>query len=194
MKRASVMRPDTLASRLQTAAGAAEALARLSRRDPESMAAFILSLARYDGAVADQVRTFIVGDDVGDAVESLRERIARLEPPTEYAQRHAQGRQVAADLECILDSIERLLVPVDPLAAFNLLVKVIEADGVTMENCGDHDWEVSCAYERAIHLMGITAPALPRRVVADKIRTLMANDGYGIRAALDSVLTAEEHR
>jgi hypothetical protein len=63
-----------------------------------------------------------------------------------------------------------------------------------MENCGDHDWEVSCAYERAARLMDTTAKSLPRGIVAGRLRELIVNDGYGMRAVLESVLTTEENR
>jgi hypothetical protein len=97
-------------------------------------------------------------------------------------------------LEWILDSIERLLLPVDSAAASEMLVAVFEADAMAMDNCGDHDWEVSCAYERAAQLMGTVARALPRTTVAEKLRELIANDGYGVRSPLESVLAAEEGR
>lgn len=44
---------------------------RLSKRDPNSLVAFILSLAQDSGPVGEQVRTFIVGDDVAKAVEAM---------------------------------------------------------------------------------------------------------------------------
>ncbi len=47
--------------KLETPADFDSVLARLRRRDPESMAAFILSLAQDGGPVGEQVRTFIVG-------------------------------------------------------------------------------------------------------------------------------------
>jgi hypothetical protein len=47
--------------KLETKADLESALARLRRRDPELMAAFVLSLAQDGGPVGEQVRTFIVG-------------------------------------------------------------------------------------------------------------------------------------
>ena len=194
MKRTQVLKKETLASRMQTQAGVAEAGDRLRQRDADSLADFILSLAQDIGPVGAQVRTFIVGDDVTETVDAVRERIARLELPTDYEQRHGQGQQIGVSLELILDSIERLLMPVDSAAAFAMLVAVFEADAIAMENCGDHDWEVSCAYERAAQLMGTAAMSLPCTTVAEKLRDLIANDGYGERSPLESVLTAAESR
>jgi hypothetical protein len=91
--------------KLETQADFDSVLARLRRRDPESMAAFILSLVQDSGPVGEQVRTFIVGDDVAQAAESLRRRIRRLESPSEYNHRHALGEGIGQSLQFILDGI-----------------------------------------------------------------------------------------
>jgi hypothetical protein len=145
---------------IETQQDLAVALERLRRRDPGALAAFILSLAEVPGPVVEQVRTFIVGDDVAEAVQSVWERIKGLRVPEEYEHRHARGREMGASLEFIVASIESLVLPVNPRVAFELLVAVFEADGVAMENCGEHDWEVECAYRRAV---GVMAAAAHRR-------------------------------
>jgi hypothetical protein len=124
---------------IETKADLARALERLGRRDAESLAAFILSLAQESGPVGEQVRTYIVGDDVKAAVGSIRARIRDLRTPSEYALRHARGKEIGASLGFILESIETLVLPVDPKAAFKLLVRVFEADAVAMENCVERD-------------------------------------------------------
>lgn len=167
----------------------ARALERLRRRDPEALAAFILSLAQEPGAVGEQVRTFIVGDDVADAAKSVKERIAGLSVPGEYEYRHARGREMGASLEFIVGSIESLVLPADPKAAFELLVAVFEADSVAMENCGEHDSEVECAYRRAVEVMAAAAKLLPPADVAKKIQALMAVDSYGVRERLGAVIS-----
>jgi hypothetical protein len=58
-----------------------EALKRLRRREVEALAGFILSLAQGPGPIGEQVRTFIVADDIGEAVQSIEERIAALRVP-----------------------------------------------------------------------------------------------------------------
>ncbi len=75
--------------RLERKAEFEAALARLRRRDPEKLAAFVLSLAHDSGPVGQQVRTFIVGDDVLDVEESLRQRLRSLQSPSDYNHRHA---------------------------------------------------------------------------------------------------------
>ncbi len=175
---------------ITTKADLARALERLRRRDSESLAAFILSLAQDSGPVGEQVRTFIVGDDVGEAVESIVERIGDLRTPSEYEHRHTRGKEIGEKLAFIVDAIERLVLPVNSKVAFELLVKVFEADHEAMENCGDHEWEAQCAFKRAAELLVKAGKGMPRVEAAAVVKVLVANDGYGVRRAL-TVLLAE---
>ena len=177
---------------VQTKADVARALQRLRGRDPESLAAFIASLAQDSGPIGEQVRTFIVGDDVAETVESLRARIGSLRIPEEYEHRHARGREMGASLEFIVESIESLVKPVDPKRAFELFVLVFESDGVAMENCGDHDFEVTRAFERAAGLIGEAARSLPAGEVTAALEPLLDDDGYGVRGALAEVIAGRE--
>jgi hypothetical protein len=94
---------------------------------------------------------------------------------------------MGARLEFIVEAIESLVLPVNPKVAFEL-VAVFEADGVAMENCGDHDWEVECAFRRAAEVMVEAARSLPAAEVGEKIRALMAVDSYGVRERLRAVV------
>ncbi len=167
----------------------ARALERLRRRDTESLAAFILSLAQDSGPVGEQVRTFIVGDVVAEA---LRVRIKGLAIPDEYAHRHARGKEIGVSLDFILDAIETLVLPIDPREAFDLLVLFFKADGQTMENCGDHDFEVTCAFKRAAQLIERAATSLPRADVVAALVPLMGDDGYGVRSVLADVIASRK--
>src|ERR1700722_404980 len=169
---------------ISTKADLARALERLRRRDPESLAAFIVSLAQDSGPIGEQVRTFIVGDDVAETVKSLRARIGSLRIPEEYEHRHARGREMGASLEFIVESIESLVMPADPKRAFELLVLFFESDGVAMENCGDHDFEATCAFEGAAGLIGKVARMLPAGGGTGGLGALLDDDGYGVRGAL----------
>lgn len=170
----------------------AKALERLRQRDPEALAAFIMSLVHDPGPIGAQVRTFIVGDDVAETAESLRQRIRRLRVPTEYDHRHARGKEIGASLALIVESIESLVLPVNPHLAFDLLVTVFEADGRAMENCGDYHWEVECAFERAAEVLAEAAKSLPAVEVKEKIKALMAVDSYGVRKVLSSIIADDQ--
>lgn len=60
---------------LETTQDLERARERLIGRDREALVDFLLSLAGDSGSVGEQVRTFIVGDDVGETVESIQHRI-----------------------------------------------------------------------------------------------------------------------
>jgi hypothetical protein len=175
---------------IETKADFARALERLVRRDAESLAVFILSLAQDSGPVGEQVRTFILGDDVKATVQSIGARIRDLRTPSEDAHRHARGKEIGASLGFILESIETLVLPVDPKAAFKLLVRFFEADTVAMENCGDHDFEVSSAFERGAELIGRASKEMPQAQVVGALEALLEDDGYGVRGALAEVIAS----
>jgi len=177
---------------VETEVAFARALERLRRRDTESLAAFILSLAQDSGPVGEQVRTFIVGDVVAEAAEALRVRIKGLGIPDEYAHRHARGTEIGVSLGFILDAIETLVLPIDPREAFDLLVLFFKVDGQAMENCRDHDFEVTCAFERAAELIGRAATSVPRADVVAALVPLMDDDGYGVRSVLADVIASRK--
>jgi hypothetical protein len=81
---------------ISTKADFARVFEWLRGRDPKSLAAFIVSLAQDSGPIGEQVRTFIVGDDVAETVETLRARIGSLRIPEEYDHQHARGREMGA--------------------------------------------------------------------------------------------------
>ena len=165
---------------------------RLRRRDPDALAAFLMSLAGDSGPVGEQVRTFIIGDDVAEAAKSVRQRIRGLDGVSEYEHRHSFGREIGTTLDFIVDSVERLVLPNDPKASFELLVTLFEADAVAMENCHEHDWDVTCAYKRAAEVIAEAAKYLPRTEVEGRVRALVDGDRYGVRAILTTVLSEEQ--
>jgi hypothetical protein len=177
--------------RIETTEDFERARERLRRRDCDSLVAFLMSLSMDSGPVGEQVRTFIVGDDVAETVESIGERIRELSIPSEYDHRHSLGKEMGASLDFIVDSVERLVLPKDPKAAFELLVAMFEADHVAMENCGEHDWDVACAYKRAVGVMAEAAKHLPCAEIEERVKRLIEGDAYGVRAGLASVYCIE---
>jgi hypothetical protein len=82
---------------IETQQDLAVALERLRRRDPGALAAFILSLAEVPGPVVEQVRTFIVGDDVAKAVPAaeVAETVKGLMAVDSYGVRGRLGAVVS---------------------------------------------------------------------------------------------------
>jgi hypothetical protein len=77
------------------------------------------------GPTGEQVRTFIVGDDLAATVAALEARI-----------------------DYILDALETLVLPVEPRKAFELLALLVQRDGDAMERCGEHHGSVASVFER----------------------------------------------
>jgi hypothetical protein len=117
--------------------------------------------------------------------------MSRLAVGLKYGRRHSHGQEVGTNLDLILDSVERLVLPEHPKAAFELLVAMFEADKAAMEHCGDHGWEVVCAYKRAVGVIALAAKNLPYAEVVDGVNALIEPDEYGVRADLASVIPAD---
>jgi hypothetical protein len=176
--------------RIETRAEVAAAVERLERRSPAALAAFILSLAQHGGPVGEQVRTFVVGDDPAATVASLEERIAALRESPAAERRDRFGEDVGRRLDYILEAVETLVLPRDPRAAFELLVRLVQADGNAMEQCGDHHDAVASALERTVGLVAQAAQTLPTDEVRATLQQLIAEDDYGTRRGLIAVVSA----
>jgi len=67
-----------LGIRIETPRDIETAVVRLRQRSHESLAMFIASLAQDVGPIGEQVRTFIVGDDLAQTRASLEARVDAL--------------------------------------------------------------------------------------------------------------------
>src|ERR1700716_94943 len=92
--------------RIETNQDLQTAIARLASRTPETLATFIASLAFDIGPIGEQVRTFIVGDNLSETTASLKERIEALRGSRHSHSRHRADEEVGGRLGYILDSIE----------------------------------------------------------------------------------------
>jgi hypothetical protein len=163
---------------------------RLARRTPQSLARFIAELSFDDGPIGEHVRTFMVGDDAAQTLASLTQRIEALRDSPPRYHRHQDGKQYGERFGYIVDAIETLLLPTHAEAAFDLLVQLFERDGEAMENCAGHHDTVTNALERAAALMAQVAPSLPAQPLRMTLRRLIAQDGYGTRRSLVTLVEA----
>lgn len=176
--------------RIETHQDVAAAIERLTSREPESLAKFIVSLAFDTGPIGEQVRTFIVGDDLAETIITLKERIDALRVSSRrHPRRRDIGNEVGQRLDYILDAIETLVLPRSPETAFELLVLTIERDGDAMEQCRDDGFHIEMAIERAADLLGEAARSLPDHEVKTTVQRLAAEDGYGTRTPLAALAT-----
>jgi len=63
------------------------------------------------------VRTFIVGDDLNEAIASIKERIDQLRHLRDRSHRQHSGEVVGQRLDALLDAIQTLVLPRDPRGA-----------------------------------------------------------------------------
>jgi hypothetical protein len=166
------------------------AIARLSRRSPESLAAFITSLAQDSGPIGEQVRTFIVGDDLNEAMASIKERIDQLRHLRDRSHRQHSGEVVGQRLDALLDAIQTLVLPRDPRGALELLLLLIERDADAMESCGDYHDSVQSAVDRAAGLIAKAGQSQQPHEVRMTLTRLVAEDAYGTRRSLAAVMEA----
>ena len=101
-------------------------------------------------------------------------------------------KEIGVSLGFILDAIDTLVLPIDPREAFDLLVLFFKADGQAMENCRDHDFEVTCAFERAAELIERAATSVPRADVVAALVPLIGDDRYGVRSVLADVIASRK--
>jgi len=175
---------------MQTHRDLENAIERLAHRARQSLERFIVSLSFDDGPIGEHVRTFIVADEPVQTVASLKERIDALRDAAPRYHRHQDGAQYGERFGYILDAIESLVLPTHPTEAFELLVLLFERDGDAMENCGDHHDTVTSALDRAAALMAQAGPALPVRELRITLQRLIAQDGYGTRGSLVTLVNA----
>ena len=177
-----------VAVRIETNEDLEIAIARLASRAPEVLATFIASLAFDGGPIGEQVRTFIVSDDLSETSASLKERIDALRRSRRANHRHRADEELGERLGYILRSIETLVLPLSPTRAFELLVLLIERDGDAMEQCGDDSWSVQMHLETAASLIATAMKTLPSIEVRQTLERLVAEDGCGTRTPLANVL------
>ncbi len=153
------------------------------QRGTEPLARFILTLAYDDNGIGDYVRTFIAADDPSRSVQRLRESLAVIRAGERaYDYRHKRSDVFLRRLDHVLDSIELIVLPRDPQAAFDLLVQAIESDDAVANHC--HESDIGCTFDRACRLLISVAETLRSAEVDATITRLAANDPYGARRLL----------
>jgi hypothetical protein len=174
--------------RIQTTADLESAIARLSRRSPKSLAAFIASLAHDSGPIGEHVRGFIDADDPLAIVVSLQERIGALRQSNRRNSRNRASEDVGERFGYLVDAIETTILRSDPRTAFRLLAELIERDGDGMETCEDEGNSITTVIGRACALLARAAPSQPTEEVLVTLKRLVAGDAYGTRSSLTALV------
>lgn len=176
-----------LESEAETHAKIQRFASRLSSRAPESLARFIASLAvdtgLGTGSLNEHVQTFIVGDNLSEATDSIKERINALRLSERRHPRCGAWRDMGQRLCYIYDAIETLILPVSPATAFELLILTVERDEDVMMQCSGDTLAVDAGATRAAALLTLAAKSLPSSEVIKTLRQVVAGN-YRLRLPL----------
>lgn len=139
-------------------ASEATLVARLSRRGPEPLARFILTLVNDDNGIGDYVRAFLESDSVPRCATVLESSIDKtLAGERPYDRRHALDAVFLRRLDHVLDTIEAIILPVAPATACTLLKRVIEGRDAIENQLPEADTEPT--FVRAHNLLRRAAAA-----------------------------------
>jgi len=119
----------------------------------DELAAFIDALANKDETVEKSVNLFLKRNDpkcLGRAIGSI---ISGLKRGSRFIDYYA-SEGMAQKLHGILDSIERDLMPRDPVIAVRMLARFIETDSAVIGNADDSNGVIGDAYHRACRMFG----------------------------------------
>ena len=177
---------------LETQADFIEATARLARRPPEILAAFIVSLAHRTGPVHERVLSFLAADDPAMLSACLRTQILRLRNGRDRRPRDEGSGANAVRLEYVLDAIEQAVLPSDPKEALALLTLALECDATLLDQSTDFAHEISCAILRACSLIELVAALLPIESTRATLEQLYASDTHGCRGPLAAIIAGLE--
>ena len=177
---------------LETQADFIEATARLARRPPERLAAFIVSLAHRTGPVHERVLSFLAPDDPAAHSTCLRTQILRLRDGRDRRSRDEASDANAVRLESVLDGIEQAVLSADPKEALALLTLAIECDATLLDQSTAFDDEISCAIHRACSLIELVAALLPIESTRATLEQLYACDTHGCREPLAAIIAGLE--
>lgn len=171
-----------------------EATARLARRPPEILAAFIVSLAHRTGPVHERVLSFLAADDPAALSACLRAQLRRLREGHDRPSRGELSDANAVRLEYVLDAIEQAVLPSNPKEALALLTLAVECDGMLLDQSSDLDYEVSCAIRRACSLIESVTALLPIEFTRERLEKLYTSDTHGCREPLAAIIAGLEPR
>ncbi|MGF1531463.1 MAG: DUF6880 family protein [Puniceicoccaceae bacterium] len=93
-----------------------------------------------------------------------------------------ESEGAARELHSIFDSVERDLIPADPILALKTLQKFIETDSNVIGNADDSNGVMADAYHRACQLLGVASTAEGKPKEAEEVfLALHAFHDYGTR-------------
>lgn len=152
-------------------------LKQLCALPAEELASFIHGLSMLHDGVNESVDLFLLRKNSGELSKKIRSRIARIKRSTKFiGYRHA--REMAGELNAVLNVIENDLIPLAPLQALPVLTRFIETDSSVLNRSDDSDGMIGDAYRRAI-FFAETGDFLSAAEIVEQNENAFANEHYG---------------
>jgi hypothetical protein len=147
----------------------------------DRLAALVLELVEDNAALKRRVRMELNGaEGAKDVVAAVRKRFASLKRAKSFVDWRRQ-RALVRDLDEIMDTIERDVIPHQPQDAFELLWSYLLIIHSVYERTDDSNGMVGDTARRAISLIGHVSPKLDidGNALAERILEGVADAGYG---------------
>ncbi|MBJ7414602.1 MAG: hypothetical protein JHC88_03900 [Niveispirillum sp.] len=156
-------------------------LAGLTALGAEKLAQLIMDEAAESPAFARRVKAALAGGQGPTAVAKLIDRRLSALDRAKAMVPWEKERALAADLDALVDSIERELAPLSPLMAAQRLIRFIGGHGSLFNRIDDSSGRIQAVYWRA-------AEILPRIV-----EQMGGPDHASLPGLLDEALTRDSH-
>jgi hypothetical protein len=148
------------------------------------LAGLLDELADADERVARTVDRFLARRDPSGLAKALRAKLTGLRKRRGFVRR-GESRELAHELQEILDDLERVVLPADPHEAFRLLARFLETDEATVGRADDSDGCIGDTYRRACRLLARASTAAGHPLEAEKtFHVLIERNHYGTRDRL----------
>ena len=157
---------------------------QLARCSATELADLLVQLADQSTEVEKAVQTFLLRGDPKALARSLRSRIASVSRGTRFFFR-AEVHALARRLEDLLSTIEKDLLPADPLLALRCLGAFLASDEKIYPRVDDSSGVIGDAYHEACRLLGNASTAANQPPEATELfLSLSSKNPYGTRDRL----------
>ncbi len=143
-------------------------ISKLASWPAKDLAALLADLAQRDPGVDKAVESFLARADPKALIKALQSQISGLKRRSRYIEVHESGK-VADQMHIILDSIERDLVPSEPLLALKALGLFIATDSKVLANADDSNGQIADTYHRACRLLAVASMAAGKPKEAEEV-------------------------
>ena len=161
---------------------------RLATLPPERLIAFVARLADEDPRVHRQILDlFATQKPAGAIAQRIEKRMAKVFATAPKYRWH-EADALGAELDEVLDLIERGLLPAAPASAFAALAEFIGRDSAAMESADDSYGEIGMVFRRACELFAAASKHVSSPEALPVWERLIEGDAYGCRGELPRLM------